>query len=270
MVLHLERFQLLLAPLDLILEFRKWGRVFLAALDVLLQPAVAGLVLREGRDEILARHACIAHADHHDLLLELAHFRHMRAQIQNQRVEHAGRELQLHELFRQLGAQLQRLRIASAGLFDRLENLHVELGDRREARERLRRIRPRVDGFLFAVGAVALSLLFVVGLLFSLDDLQLRGILRLRNHVRRVRVNEADDYVNESRLSGLHRLVGSQNVVVRRRVHGERAAYCVEAFLDALRDPDLAFAREQFHRAHLAHVHTHRIGGASEFRIQRG
>jgi hypothetical protein len=41
----------------------------------------------------------------------------------------------------------------------------------------------------------------------------------------------------------------------------------LEAFLNALGDNDFIFAREQAHRAHLAHIHAHRIGGATKFRV---
>jgi len=37
----------------------------------------------------------------HDLLLELANLRHVRAQVENQRIRHARRQAQLHELVRQ-------------------------------------------------------------------------------------------------------------------------------------------------------------------------
>ena len=43
-----------------------------------------------------------------------------------------------------------------------------------------------------------------------------------------------------------------------------------EAFLDALGDADLAFARQELHGAHLAHVHAHRIGGAAKLGVERG
>jgi len=43
----------------------------------------------------------------------------------------------------------------------------------------------------------------------------------------------------------------------------ERVLDLVQAFLDALGDRDLALAREQLHRAHLAHVHAHRVRGAA-------
>jgi hypothetical protein len=51
---------------------------------------------------------------------------------------------------------------------------------------------------------------------------------------------------------------------------GQRRLDLVQAFLDALGDGDFAFARQQLHRAHLAHVHAHRVGGAAGFGIERG
>ena len=46
--------------------------------------------------------------------------------------------------------------------------------------------------------------------------------------------------------------------------HGHQAAF------DALGDLDLAFARQQLDRAHFAHVHAHRVGGAAEFAVDGG
>jgi len=46
--------------------------------------------------------------------------------------------------------------------------------------------------------------------------------------------------------------------------HGLQAAF------DALGDFDFAFARQQLDRAHFAHVHAHRVGGAAEFAVHRG
>ena len=99
---------------------------------------------------------------------------------------------------------------------------------------------------------------------------QLGRVLRLRDDVRRVRIDEADDHVDQARLAGLDRLVGPQQEIVGGRIHRERAAHRIQAFLDALGDADLALARQQFHRAHLAHVHAHRIGGAAELGVERG
>ena len=44
----------------------------------------------------------------------------------------------------------------------------------------------------------------------------------------------------------------------------------LQAAFDALGDLDLAFAREQLHRAHFAHVHAHGVGGAAEFAVHGG
>ncbi|MCY1515121.1 hypothetical protein D9M68_496970 [compost metagenome] len=46
--------------------------------------------------------------------------------------------------------------------------------------------------------------------------------------------------------------------------HGHQAAF------DALGDFDFAFARQQLDRAHFAHVHADRVGGAAEFAVHRG
>ncbi len=55
----------------------------------------------------------------------------------------------------------------------------------------------------------------------------------------------------------------------RPRKTRERGLDLVEAFLDALGDRDLALARQQLNRAHLAHVHAHRIGRAADFGVDR-
>ncbi len=46
--------------------------------------------------------------------------------------------------------------------------------------------------------------------------------------------------------------------------HGHQAAF------DALGNFDFAFARQQLYRAHFAHVHAHRVGGAAELAVHRG
>ena len=43
-----------------------------------------------------------------------------------------------------------------------------------------------------------------------------------------------------------------------------------QAVFDALGDGDFALAREQLDRTHFTHIHAHRIGGASEFRVNGG
>jgi hypothetical protein len=125
-------------------------------------------------------------------------------------------------------------------------------------------IRSRVDR-LFLVLAAFLALVVVeFGLLLAHHGL---GVLRLRDLVRRVRVEEPDDEIRDAALPGLHRLPGGEQIVVGGRVVGEGGAHLVEAFLDALGDADLALARQQLDRSHLAHVHAHRIGRAPELGV---
>ena len=59
----------------------------------------------------------------------------------------------------------------------------------------------------------------------------------------------------------------------RGRARRDRLDHVLQAVFDALGDFDFTFARQEFDRAHLAHVHAHRVGGAAEFGIdgrQRG
>ncbi|MNM94349.1 hypothetical protein D3C81_1067470 [compost metagenome] len=46
--------------------------------------------------------------------------------------------------------------------------------------------------------------------------------------------------------------------------------HVVQAVFDTLGQLDFLLAREQGGRAHLAHVHAHRVGGAAEFGVDRG
>ena len=55
-----------------------------------------------------------------------------------------------------------------------------------------------------------------------------------------------------------------------KRALAQRLEHRVAARLDALGDLDLALAREQLDRAHLAQVHAHRIVGAAEILVERG
>ena len=71
-------------------------------------------------------------------------------------------------------------------------------------------------------------------------------------------------------MAGLDRLVGLEQQFVGRREVRQRTAHRVQAFLDALGDPDLALAGQEFDGAHFAHVHAHRVGGAAELGVDRG
>ena len=85
----LDFHQLLLPSLDLVLQTRERRGILLPGLHVLGEPARAGLVLRERGDEILARHARVAHRDDHDLLLDLPDLVDVSPQLVGQSIEHA-------------------------------------------------------------------------------------------------------------------------------------------------------------------------------------
>jgi hypothetical protein len=100
--------------------------------------------------------------------------------------------------------------------------------------------------------------------------LALSSAVARRRSRRAVRVDEADDQV----LPGAPRrprrgsyCFSSSSMVGEL---GQRVADLLEAFLDALGDADLALAGQQLDRAHLAHVHAHRVGGAAELGCRRG
>ena len=179
------------------------GGILLAALDVLAQPLEVGLVAREGGDEFLARHAGIAHADHHDLLLELAHLADVQAQLLDQRFEHARRQLQFHELGGGLGALLERLRILGAQLGDAGHALTCSF-----ASEVKRRAASSGSGPVSTASSVSPSpsaSSVSVSAVSSTSSI-LVGILRLRDDVRRVGIDEADDHVDQAALAGLDQL----------------------------------------------------------------
>ena len=196
---------------------------------------------------------------------------HLVAQVADERLEHARRQLELHELVGELLADLERLRILRAHLLDVRERIRQIL-----ATAAKRRAASSGSGPVSTASSSSprrrfpRSLRLRSFLRHRRREIHLGGVLRLRDDVRRVRVDEPDDDVDQARAAGLHRLVSAQQVFRRGRVVRKCEAHGVEAFLDALGDADFAFARQQLDRAHLAHVHAHRIGGAAEFGVERG
>ena len=55
----------------------------------------------------------------------------------------------------------------------------------------------------------------------------------------------------------------------RHRAGRDGLDHVLQAVFDALGDFDFAFARQQLDRAHFAHVHAHRVGGAAEIGVDR-
>src|SRR5690606_28618019 len=77
----LDLLQTLLRALYLLFETQERGRVLALRADVLVHPREVRLVLREARDEVLARHARVAHAQRHHLALLAANLVHGVAQL---------------------------------------------------------------------------------------------------------------------------------------------------------------------------------------------
>ena len=146
----------------------------------------------------------------------------------------------------------------------------MELRDRGEATRGFFRIRARLERFL--VFGRRRRFLFFLGPSVSVRRSG-RGELRIDRRgdfIGRIRIDEADDDVDQAALAGLHLLVLIQHELIGHRVARQRRTHRVQTFLDALRDANFAFARQQLDSAHFAHVHAHRIGRATEFGIDSG
>ena len=94
--------------------------------------------------------------------------------------------------------------------------------------------------------------------------------MRLRDFIRRIRIDEAHDDVDEAHLAGLDGFVVPQQQIVGSGIAAERDLDRLQTLFDALGDANFAFARQQFDRAHFPHVHAHGIGGAAEFGVEIG
>jgi hypothetical protein len=231
------------------------------------QPATRTLVAREHLDEVLARHAGLAHADVEDFALERADLLDQAAHAVAQALDVARREADVHQLRADLVACGEVVLVLGAAGFQRLGHLVVEAAYARE-------LLQRIGLHLQQVGrsgraAVVLVLFRLVARLFivigSHGSLDLLGVELLLG----VRIDEAVDHLVDAHLVALDLAGQIEDLLHRGRTGGDRLHHVLESFLDALGDLDLALAREQFHRAHLAHVHAHRVGGAAELGIHR-
>ena len=92
----------------------------------------------------------------------------------------------------------------------------------------------------------------------------------MRDLIGRIRIDEAHDDINQAHLARLDGFIVTQQQVISAGVAAERDLDRFETFLDALRDANFAFTRQQFNRAHFAHVHAHGVRGATEFRVEIG
>ncbi len=183
------------------------------------------------------------------------------AQQAHKYVGQRQRQLQGHEGGRDLLAQLG-LGLAVALGVGLLELGQVG-GQLLHAGSHFQRVRTGRAGFFLDVVAVvvfvAVGISIVAGVLghgrggFFLDQ-----------------VVEADDHFGQALLAFLVCFVIGQHRLNGQREGAQCSLHLAQAFLDALGDGDFAFAGQQLHRAHLAHVHAHRVGGAATFGVQCG
>ena len=127
------------------------------------------------------------------------------------------------------------------------------------------RIRAGIGSFLFIVTAFDVFGFFRC----RSSRIDLGRILRLRDDIRCIGVDETDDDVGKAPAAILHRLIGPENEVVGWRIQRDLSAHGIETFFDALGDTDFTFASEQFDGAHFTHVHAHGICGATKLCIER-
>src|SRR3546814_9766399 len=86
---------------------------------------------------------------------------------------------------------------------------------------------------------------------------------RFRSRPAAVGGVEVDDVAQQDAALD-ERLATRQQGADGQRALADAADHLLAAGLDALGDGDLALARQQFHRAHLAQVHAHRVVGAPD------
>ena len=84
-----------------------------------------------------------------------------------------------------------------------------------------------------------------------------------------VKIHQAVDDVVDLELVALDLGGEVEDLRDRHRARRDRHDHVLEAILDPLGDFDFAFAREEFDRAHFAHVHAYRVGGAAELGVER-
>src|SRR5690606_31508645 len=130
------------------------------------------------------------------------------------------------------------------------------------------RVRAAV-AFVFVGAVVRFFLIFAV-----IGGSGRLGLVRCRRFGRRgdvvVRIDVATEDFGQTAALGGDALVFGEDAVHGAREVGDGAHHLADAFLDALGDFDLAFAGQQFHGTHFAHVHAHRVGGAADVGLHRG
>ena len=255
---HLQVDELLLQILDVGDAAGQHVGIRRVAGQLVLDPCQVGLVAREALDEVLARHAHAVDADVENGALNGADLVDLGTQHVAQLLDHLGREADGHQLslHRFLGSQVGR-RLVAVG-FQGLTHLLEGGADAVEARQRL---------FL-----QLLELGVVHGRDGGLVVIVAIRARRTEGHflVVRIRIEQAVDDLVDPQLGGTDLVGLLQHLGNGRRACRDGMHHVLQTFLDLLGNDDLALAGEQLDRAHLAHVHAHRVGGATELGVHGG
>ena len=185
------------------------------------------------------------------------------AQLLDEAVDHDRRELELQERLGHLVAQLLRLAIGRAVFVGGFLELRVDLAQLVHAARDLDEVDAGVD----RIGLVGfLGVVRFLGFGFGRRFGRAVG----HDHFRRLLdIGETGEHFGQALLALGVLVILLEQELDRPREARQRGLHLAEAFLDALGDRDLALAGEQLHRAHLAHVHAHGIGGAAHFGVDR-
>ena len=186
-----------------------------------------------------------------------------------QRIELARRQLEKLEQLRGFLELFLRLSAVAGMLLDRADRFRELLAQFIEALPGELRIRPAF--YLVGIGAVVALLFFLVvrfrRCLLRTGLARRFGRRGCRDFVGRLQIPGKD--VGKAPLFGRYEIVFLQYLLDRSGKIGDRSHGFPDAFLDPLGNLDLAFTRQQFHRAHFAHIHAHRVGRASRFGFHR-
>ncbi len=223
--------------------------------DLAIDPAQARLVLGELLDEVRPRHAALVDDQVLNLALGLADVVDLATHAVAQTFDLARGEADLHQLGRDLLLQIEILLRPVAFLLQHHEHPGIKAADRPEALQR-RDLEPLQ---VFGRDRTAVGFLFVEFLERVLVVHRLELLVEIHQPV--------DDVVD---LEFVLFDLGCELEDLRdgHRAGRDRHDHVLQAFLDPLGDLDLALARQQLDRPHLAHIHAYRVGGAAEFRIK--
>ncbi len=119
-----------------------------------------------------------------------------------------------------------------------------------------------VDAAVFAViGAVVVIGAVIVGFFCGSSGFRTGLWAWLRINIGRI--NKAGENIANAVRIFFRFSECVQNGFRSARIVSQGGHHFADTFFDTLGDHDFAFAGQQFHSTHFAHIHTHRVGGAA-------